>query len=81
MGAPFEAPRFWGSAHLDGNDPHDSAASICVRRKGIAMTVDELLAKQEITELLHRHRRGIDRLDWELVTRVVRRVSVTRRQR
>ena len=29
--------------------------------------IDELLAKQEITELLYRYCRGIDRLDWELV--------------
>jgi 3-phenylpropionate/cinnamic acid dioxygenase small subunit len=31
------------------------------------MTVDELVARQEITELLYRYCRGIDRLDWELV--------------
>ncbi len=43
--------------------------------------IEELLAKQEITELLHRYCRGMDRLGWELVTRVVRHVSVTRRQR
>lgn len=42
------------------------------------MTVD---AKQEITELLHRYCRGMDRLGWELATTVVRHVSVTRRQR
>ena len=29
--------------------------------------IEELLAKQEITELLYRYCRGIDRLDWDLV--------------
>jgi ketosteroid isomerase-like protein len=31
------------------------------------LSIDELLAKQEITELLYRYCRGIDRLDWTLV--------------
>ncbi|MGH8875608.1 MAG: nuclear transport factor 2 family protein, partial [Acidimicrobiia bacterium] len=31
------------------------------------MTVDDLLAKQEITELLYRYARGVDRADWDLV--------------
>lgn len=31
------------------------------------MSLEELSAKQEITELLYRYCRGIDRLDWDLV--------------
>jgi 3-phenylpropionate/cinnamic acid dioxygenase small subunit len=31
------------------------------------ISIDDLLAKQEITELLYRYCRGIDRLDWDLV--------------
>jgi hypothetical protein len=31
------------------------------------MTLEELVAKQEISEPLHRYCRGIDRFDWDLV--------------
>lgn len=31
------------------------------------MSLEEMSAKQEITELLYRYCRGIDRLDWDLV--------------
>jgi hypothetical protein len=31
------------------------------------MTLEELVAKQEITELMNRYCRGIDRFDWDLV--------------
>ncbi|MGH9037910.1 MAG: nuclear transport factor 2 family protein [Acidimicrobiia bacterium] len=31
------------------------------------MTVDDLVAKQEITEVLYRYARGVDRADWDLV--------------
>ncbi len=31
------------------------------------MNLDDLVAKQEITELLYRYCRGVDRADWELV--------------
>jgi 3-phenylpropionate/cinnamic acid dioxygenase small subunit len=32
-------------------------------------TLEELVAKQEITELLYRYCRGVDRADWDLVRR------------